>query len=281
MSLETRLTALATRVATEFKTIRTEYIGKMLGIDNFNHIADGMLTDPTFSYWGASLTRVAAVGTTPAYIEWVTGSSGNAHRYNNHIFDTLPGDRFFYDVEVSTPASNTVGVTTTIAIQTQDASGTTVTWPQVGLGSIAPNTAWTRYTGTITIPAGNSIRGQFDPFTSAGTTAGQVIRMRKMTLTRIEPGVAVVDTATPTTDFGEGSLWYDTDEPGVTTQTDAAALTTGTLAIARLPSSVLHRVVYSGGAWPARPSGATYVEWVGPVAPAGMTGNDTFTDTSA
>lgn len=40
------------------------------------------------------------------------------------------------------------------------------------------------------------------------------------------------------------------------------------------------RVVHNGSSWPARPVGATYVEWVGPVAPTTATANDTWVNTS-
>lgn len=43
------------------------------------------------------------------------------------------------------------------------------------------------------------------------------------------------------------------------------------------------RIVYSGGVWPARPPGATYVEWVGPAAAQGAAPSvdgDTFVSTS-
>lgn len=39
------------------------------------------------------------------------------------------------------------------------------------------------------------------------------------------------------------------------------------------------RVLYNGG-WPGRPSGATSVEWVGPVVPSGATANDTWVNTA-
>lgn len=45
----------------------------------------------------------------------------------------------------------------------------------------------------------------------------------------------------------------------------------------------IFRIVYSGGAWPARPPGATYVEWVGPESAktaAPSVDGDTFVSTS-
>lgn len=43
---------------------------------------------------------------------------------------------------------------------------------------------------------------------------------------------------------------------------------------------MVHRVVYTGGAYPTRPANATYVEWVGPVAPTGALVNDTWVSTA-
>ena len=40
------------------------------------------------------------------------------------------------------------------------------------------------------------------------------------------------------------------------------------------------RVVHDGTSWPVRPTHATYVEWVGPVAPGAATSNDTWVNTS-
>jgi hypothetical protein len=40
------------------------------------------------------------------------------------------------------------------------------------------------------------------------------------------------------------------------------------------------RVVHTGSAWPARPAYATYVEWMGPSQPPGMTQVDTWVNTS-
>ncbi len=41
------------------------------------------------------------------------------------------------------------------------------------------------------------------------------------------------------------------------------------------PNSVA-RVVYTAGAYPARPTNALYVEWVGPTTPVAMTSKDTW-----
>lgn len=57
-------------------------------------------------------------------------------------------------------------------------------------------------------------------------------------------------------------------------------ISTGTVAIPRLPAGVVYRVVHDGVNWPARPTGATYVEWVGPVVPSAATANDTWVNTS-
>lgn len=58
----------------------------------------------------------------------------------------------------------------------------------------------------------------------------------------------------------------------------ASEITSGTLDVARLGAAVI-RVVYSGS-WPARPTGATYVEWVGPSAPTGAVDGDTWVSTA-
>ena len=43
---------------------------------------------------------------------------------------------------------------------------------------------------------------------------------------------------------------------------------------------VVHRVLHNGTAYPARPVGATYVEWVGPTAPPSPSTGDTWVNTS-
>lgn len=49
---------------------------------------------------------------------------------------------------------------------------------------------------------------------------------------------------------------------------------------ANLPTTVVYRVVHNGTSWPARPTGATCVEWVGPVVPTAATANDTWTNST-
>lgn len=79
----------------------------------------------------------------------------------------------------------------------------------------------------------------------------------------------------------------------------ASDVTTGTLALARLPVansgtvsstevvraddtrllSNVTRVVHNGTDYPARPTGATYVEWVGPTQPTAAINGDTWVST--
>lgn len=40
------------------------------------------------------------------------------------------------------------------------------------------------------------------------------------------------------------------------------------------------RVIYANGAWPARPTGALCVEWVGPTPPTQSTDKDTWVNTA-
>lgn len=69
-----------------------------------------------------------------------------------------------------------------------------------------------------------------------------------------------IQTNAPTAD-PDGSFWYDSDEVF-----DGAANVT--------------RVLHNGTAYPARPTGATYVEWVGPVAPTAQITGDTWVNTA-
>lgn len=45
------------------------------------------------------------------------------------------------------------------------------------------------------------------------------------------------------------------------------------------PSNIT-RLVHDGAAYPSRPVGVAYVEWVGPVAPSAPVDGDTWVDTS-
>ena len=40
------------------------------------------------------------------------------------------------------------------------------------------------------------------------------------------------------------------------------------------------RLIHNGSSYPARPSGASYVEWVGPTQPTGAINGDTWVQTS-
>ena len=79
-----------------------------------------------------------------------------------------------------------------------------------------------------------------------------------------------------------------------------ADISSGTVDIARLPVAAsgtssttqviraddtrllanVTRVLHNGTAYPARPTGATYVEWVGPTTPAGAVNGDTWVNTA-
>lgn len=84
-------------------------------------------------------------------------------------------------------------------------------------------------------------------------------------------GATITGTITGTAFAGNGAL---------ITALNGSEVTTGTVAAARLPSSVVHRVVHNTTAGTARPSGVTYVEWVGSVAPTNATANDTWVNTA-
>lgn len=176
-------------------TARTVGAEKLFVGDLTNYIADGNLEDPTFQSWDSNgLTRVKPADDV-AYIEWATNASGNAHRYNKHQFQVTPGEKYYFEAEVSTPSTNTTSVYLVMALQTYDHAGGTVTWPQTAIGNFGPNTGWTKISGQIEIPPGNTqVKGVFDPFTSA-TSAGQVIRMRKMVLRKKATGELIVDGA--------------------------------------------------------------------------------------
>jgi len=64
------------------------------------------------------------------------------------------------------------------------------------------------------------------------------------------------------------------------TSLNGTNVSTGTVAIARLPVEAVYRVLHDGSAWPARPTDAISVEWVGPVVPTAATADDTWVDTS-
>lgn len=167
-------------------------VSKLIVSDFNNYIADGDLVDPTMANWGTGLTRTDVVGDV-AYMEWLTAANGNAHRYNLNFFEVRPGDEFYFECEVSTPASNTVSAQVVAALQTLNGDGATVTWPQLPAAVLAPNTAWTPYSGVIKIAQDASVRAQFDPFANSGTTAGQIVRMRKMWLQKRANGKLIVD----------------------------------------------------------------------------------------
>lgn len=166
-------------------------VSKLIVSDFNNYVADGDLYDPTLSNWtGATRTDVAG---DVSYIEWATLASGNSHIVNLNSFEVKPGDQFYFECEVSTPASNTVSANVVAALQTKDGDNATVTWPQLPAKPLAPGTAWAPYSGVITIPAGNSVRAFFNPFTNSGGTAGQVVRMRKVWLQKKANGNLIVD----------------------------------------------------------------------------------------
>lgn len=84
-------------------------------------------------------------------------------------------------------------------------------------------------------------------------------------------GATITGTVTATAFSGDGAA---------ITALNGTSIATGTVAIPRLPAGVVYRVVHDGVNWPARPTGATYVEWVGPTVPSAATANDTWVNTS-
>lgn len=59
----------------------------------------------------------------------------------------------------------------------------------------------------------------------------------------------------------------------------AAGITSGTLAQARIVPNIV-RVLHDGSNYPARPTGVTYVEWVGPTQPTAQVAGDTWVATA-
>lgn len=256
---------------------------KILVLDNYGGAAGGRqayagfsLSDASGAKFTADLARTEsiALGRLPVAASGTSSATSVVRADDSRLSDAR------------TPTSHTHVATTDLTATGTKSSSTFLrgdnTW------AVPPDTN-TTYSAQSQAEAENSAD------TTARLTTGQrmyqaiakwsVLLAGTQTITgaktfSIPPAVAAVSTGTPASDAGNGSIWYDTDEPGVTTQTDAAALTTGTLAIARLPSTVVHRVHYTAGAWPARPTGATCVEWVGPVAPAGMLSTDSFVSTA-
>lgn len=64
------------------------------------------------------------------------------------------------------------------------------------------------------------------------------------------------------------------------TNLNGSALTTGTVAQARLVQNIT-RIEHGATAGTARPTGATYVEWIGSVQPSNMATGDTWSNTAA
>lgn len=59
----------------------------------------------------------------------------------------------------------------------------------------------------------------------------------------------------------------------------AAAIVSGTMEQARLVPNIV-RVLHNGTTYPARPTGVTYVEWVGPTQPTEQINGDTWVATA-
>jgi hypothetical protein len=201
-------------------------VSKLIVSDFNNYVADGDLVDPTMANWGTGLTRTDVVGDV-AYMEWLTAANSNAHRYNLNFFEVRPGDEFYFYCEVSTPSTNTVPVNITAAVQTTDGDGAVVTWPQASPAVLSPNTGWTVYEGSFTVPTGNSRRAQWNPFASSGATAGQAIRMRNMFLQKKGNGKLIVD----------GSI--NTNHV-ITTGLDAKVITFGTMSGDRITAKTIN-----------------------------------------
>lgn len=69
-------------------------------------------------------------------------------------------------------------------------------------------------------------------------------------------------------------------EDGIFT-VDAALATKANASSLATKGNIFRVVADDSGAYPARPSAAPYVEWVGPVPPTAASTNDTWVDTSA
>jgi len=209
--------------------------------DFTNYIADADLTDSSFSNWSITngLTRIAAADiNNPAYIQWVTASGGNAHIYNNNYFEVNPGDKFFFKCEVSAPSSNTNAVNLSGAMHAYGPTGATTTWPQLSPVAVTPGQGWTSYSGIIEIPAGVSSRAQFDPFaqSNSGTVAGQVIRMRRMSLRRMNGAELIVDGSITATKVGTNEII-----------TNQANIKNGTITTAHITNATIGEAQITGG----------------------------------
>ena len=180
-----------------------------------NYIADALLLDSTMANWSQPPTYVAPSGITPAYIQWANTASGNAHRINSCVFEAKLGDKFYFEAEVSAPASNTVNATVSACLTSRNASGTAITYPQLSGKVVAPGSDWSVYSGVITITHANAISALFTPFIAPTPgSPGQIVRMRKMVLRRIASSSlsAQNDVSTAGLKVGDtlvwnGSLW--------------------------------------------------------------------------
>lgn len=200
-------------------------------------------------------------------------------------------------------SGNSTGAGTITAAQGLTVSGAlTVTGTISGPGSGITALAAANLTGTIAIAripvgttasdvaAGNHTHtGVYEPAITAGTTA-QYWRGDKswQTLNATAVGlgnvanVAQVDLASGQTITGAKILNNAsnvfTGNGAALTALNATQLTTGTVPAARVTPNT-QRFTFTTGS-EARPTGTTYVEWIGPVQPVNALSDDTWTDTS-
>jgi microcystin-dependent protein len=145
-------------------------------------------------------------------------------------------------------------------------------------------------TGTDVAAGNHAHTGVYEPVITAGTTAqywrgdkswqtlnaaavglGNVANVVQVDLTSGQTitGAKVMNNASNTF-TGNGTAL---------TALNATQLTTGTVPQARIVPNT-QRFIFTTGA-EARPTGTTYVEWIGPVTPANASNDDTWVDTSS
>jgi microcystin-dependent protein len=200
-------------------------------------------------------------------------------------------------------SGNSTGAGTITAAQGLTVSGAltvtgTITGPGSGLtalpaasltGTIAIARLPVGTTGTDVAAGNHAHTGVYEPVITAGTSA-QYYRGDKtmQTLNAAAVGlgnvanVAQVDLASGQTITGakvmNNASNVFTGNGAALTALNATQLTTGTVPQGRVIPN-MQRFVFSTGS-EARPTGTTYVEWIGPVVPTNATTDDTWTDTS-
>lgn len=144
-------------------------------------------------------------------------------------------------------------------------------------------------TGTTVALGNHTHSGTTEPAITAGTTAQywrgdktwQTLNAAAVGLGNVS-NVAQVDLTSGQTITGakvmNNASNVFTGNGAALTALNATQLTSGTAPQARITPNT-QRFIFTTGT-EARPTGTTYVEWVGPVTPANATSDDTWTDTS-